>query len=209
MPPPPVPFFRGDTLRASEKEGLIALRPEPGYALSSPPATTELYLPAATILGVTVEPFSEPGWAQLRFHGEFSRVSRPEDVVLAPVSEDDAQALVAVLHKRLGLPRRPKAVRPHELCRSDHHEIAWNTYITVVGTQAAELRHFETADFSGCKLAGDPDRIAGRIRGKRYLVTGFYQPACAPGSMVVGYQGPKIVVMTIQPEPDEGSADQG
>jgi hypothetical protein len=95
--PPPISFFRCDTLRASEKDGLIAFRPEPGYALWSAAATTERYLPAPTILGVTVEPSPEPGWAQLRFHGELSRASRPEDVVLAPVIEDDAHALVAVL----------------------------------------------------------------------------------------------------------------
>ncbi len=208
MPPPPVPFFRGGTLRASEKDGLIAFRPEPGYALWSPPATTVLYLPAATILRVTVEPFSEPGWASLSFHGEFSRVSRPEDVVLAPVSEDDAHALVAALNERLGLPRTPKPVMPHELVRSTQGQIAWNTYLTVVGTQAAEPRHFETADFSGCALTGDQARIAGRIPGKRYLVVGFYQPGCAPGSMVLGYKGPKIVVMAIRPEPDGALRDE-
>ena len=199
MPPPPVPFFRGGTLRASEKDGLIAFRPEPGYALWSPPA--------ATILRVTVEPFSGPGWASMSFHGEFSRVSRPEDVVLAPVSEDDAHALAAVLDERLGLPRTPKPVMPHELVRSTQSEIAWNTYLTVVGTQAAEPRHFETADFSGCKLTGNQDRLAGRIPGKRYLVVGFYEPGCAPGSMVLGYKGPKIVVMAIRPEPDGALRD--
>ena len=108
---------------------------------------------------------------------------------------------------RLGLPRTPKPVRPDELVRGAHAGIAWNTYLTFVGTQAADLRHFETADFSGCKLTGDRDRIAGRLPGKRYLVTGFYEPGSAPGSMVVGYRGPKIVVMTIQPEPDGALRD--
>ena len=198
--PPPVPFFYGNSIRAADKEWLISFRPVEGNELWSPPATFELFLPAATIIRVTVEQIEHPGWASLRFHGDFSQVSRPEDVVLSPISEDDANELAAILTKRLGLPRQPRSVLPFALAAGSVNPLDDNAYIAVVGTQMPP-GHFEGPDFEDVRLTGDHHRIAGRIPGQRYLVTGFYQRARSKDSLGVGYRGPRIRVMTISPEP--------
>ena len=65
MAPPPVPFFRGRTVSASEKDGLIAVRPLAGHAFASPPGTRELYLPTVTMVRVIAEPLDEDGQAKI------------------------------------------------------------------------------------------------------------------------------------------------
>jgi hypothetical protein len=200
MAPPPVPFFRGRTVSASEKDGLIAVRPLAGHAFASPPGTRELYLPTVTMVRVVAEPLDEDGQAALRFHGGFNRVDRPDEVVLAPLDARDAHALAAALSARLGLPRAPRPVRRDELAGTSNPPLEHNAYITVVGTQSQS--HFEAPDFHGCMLWGDATRLAGRTAGKRYQVSGFYSPPLPIDSRVIGYRGARLQVMAITPEPD-------
>ena len=187
MAPPPVPFFRGRTVSASEKDGLIAVRPLAGHAFASPPGTRELYLPTVTMISVVAEPLDEDGQAALRFHGGFNRVDRPDEVVLAPLDARDAHALAAALSARLGLPRAPRPVRRDELAGTSNPPLEHNAYITVVGTQSQS--HFEAADFHGCMLWGDAARLAGRTAGKRYQVSGFYSPPL-PGLSLIHISEP-------------------
>lgn len=106
--------------------------------------------------------------------------------------EDDILGLRAP--KGHELPRRPRATAAYELAGTRPLEAG---YIVTVGTYAPG--HFEGPDFQGAKLVGDATRLAGLDPGKRYCVTGFYQPPV--GSPIVGFGGPTLHVMSIAAEP--------
>jgi hypothetical protein len=164
-----------------------------------PPSSPTLYLQAARIVAADVEPIGHPGWAALRFHGEFSENYLPNEVRLAPLAEDDARALGALLAERLGLPRRPKAVEPYELTAVPP-KIDRDAHITFVARQEAR-GHFEGPDFAGVKLLGVSEQMANRTPGKLYLVTGLYQPPL-PRHQAGNYLGASLRVMTMTAEPD-------
>lgn len=201
-PPSHDSLFEGHSVRVTHEGRSLVLRPAKGNRFWSPPATTILSLPASRILDVRAEPIGHPGWVSLRFHGDFGEGLFPDVVDLAPIGEIDARLLIPLLSKRLGLPRRPKAVHPYDLVATPHREIAWDTFLTVVGTQMP-AGHFEGPDFEGVRLEGDDALLSGRVPGKRYQVTGFYQPGFrGDGPRPVGYSGASIRVRSIRPEPD-------
>lgn len=198
MPPSAEPFFRGASVLAWEKDDWLVVAPAASHAFSSPAGTFTLYLPTATTLGVRHEGLADPGWAEVVFSGEFSRVDRPNEVRLARVRATDARLLAEVLTKRLGLPRVPRSVLPYQLVAQGPTALRRGEYIRVVGRQSPHPVHFEAADFSGCKLRG-AEAHGARSPGASYLVTGFYEPPAGEG--VVGYRGPSILVTELRPEP--------
>ncbi len=182
--PPPVPFLSARTLSAAETDGLLTIRPLRGHSFTSPPGTSTLYLPIATLVRV------EHRGGELVFHGDFKRVNHPIEVHLAPVDPADAAALIDALAARHGLPRTPRLVEPHELGTLSTRE-----YIEVTGTLVRA--HFEAADFEGIKL-DTPERHR-LIAGQRYHAAGFFHPAPPPDEDRVGYSGAKLCALTVEP----------
>lgn len=193
MPPPLLPFFRGQRVSAAEDRHLLVIRPKAGLEFTEPPGTSALYLPFARIIAVRALPYTDdPAWSAVRFTGEFKRVERTSPVQLGALPGDDAGALVRALTERYSLPRLPRALRTSEL------RTARNEYVVAVGTYAPG--HFETPDFEGVQLDCGPAVQQTLIPGRRYYVEGFVDPGAAPGSLVVGYAGPTLRVLRIEPE---------
>lgn len=205
--PPPLPFFDSPPVGPLWQGRTVNVaRGERGFLVFSainanvlwPPSNPTLYLQAARIVRAAVEPIGHPGWAALRFHGEFSENGLPREVLLAPLAEDDARALGALLAERLGLPRRPKPVQLYELTALPP-TLDSDAYITFVAAQEAR-GHFEGPDFAGVKLLGVSEQMANRTPGTRYLVTGLYQPPL-PRRQAGNYLGASLRIMTMSAEP--------
>jgi len=142
----------------TETAGLLRLRPLGTHRFSEPAGTVELALPAATLVLAVAE-----GGA-LGFQGDFSRVGRPDDVVLSPLDPDDAQQIERVLAARLGLPHAPRRVTAAALAQSRE----W-AFVIVEGTYRAG--HGDAPNFDALRLAAR-DLESGR----RYRVVGFFAP---------------------------------
>lgn len=192
VPPPPVPFFRGRQITASESDGLLVIRPRAGHEFHAPPGTSALYLPSARL--VAAESGVDPSLpSAVTFRGEFGRVERGSVVTLAPIASDDAEALVRALVGRYGLPRAPRPCAASSLAGAGHGE-----FVAVVGTYAPG--HFEVADFEGVMLRCDPEVRTTLVAGERYHVAGFVDAGAAPGSLVIGYRGPTLRALLVQRE---------
>lgn len=146
MSPPPVPWFRGRTISVTEDNGNLAIHALPGHAFTEPRGTHALYLPIDTMVIALAE------GASLAFHGDFTRVGRPNDVMLAPVDPDDAQKAIAEIGKRLELPRRPRVRTVAELLQATE----------------TQLVSVEAASFDGIELDRDVEA------GQRYRILGFF-----------------------------------
>lgn len=152
MSPPPVPWFRGRTISVTEDNGNVAIHALPGHTFTEPRGTHALYLPIDTMVIALAE------GASLAFHGDFTRVGRPNDVMLAPVDPDDAQKAIAEIGKRLELPRRPRVRTVAELLQATDVQL-----VTV-----------EAENFDGIEL----DRAFDS--GQRLRIMGFYYPTPHP-----------------------------
>lgn len=197
----PSSIFRGASILAWEQHEFIRIAPVEPHTFTSPSGTYELLLPSKRILSVQLEPSERDGWSALVFHGEFSRVDRPNIVRLAPIRSMDATLLAEVLTGKLGLPRRPRSIRRYQLTLTGPSALQPDEYIRVIGRQAPHEVHPEVEDFSGCKLTGQLATSFARKPGAFYQVSGFYRPAAESGSTCVGYNGPTIAVTGITPEP--------
>ncbi len=202
VPTTPRSLFDGYSVRVAEEEAFLVFRPARDNRFWSPPATSFLCLRTRRILHIGVVPLEHAGWVALHFDGDFEEGMFPDELDLAPVAAIDAKLLLPILAKRFHLPRRPKVVYPYDLIATKHNPIEWDTYLAVVGAEMPR-GHFEGPDFEGVKLTGNPRLLEGRIPGKRYHVTGFYEPGWSGvGAPPVGYHGPSIRVRTLRPEPD-------
>lgn len=199
-PPARIHLFAGRSLEAFEEDEVLGLRAARGHALESPAGTRIVWIFPSRLIRVAVEPSDLPGSVALRLHGDFREAGLPDEVVMAPVFEDDATAIAGALAERYGLPRRPRAT-PHYDLRSPRGP----GYIMVVGRYAPG--HFEAADFEGAKLDGDRALLEPLVPGKRYCVTGFLSgiPELPPA----GFGGPWLRVMSIVPEPDGERRTEG
>lgn len=59
MPPPLLPFFRGQRVSAAEDRHLLVIRPKAGLEFTEPPGTSALYLPFARIIAVRALPYTD------------------------------------------------------------------------------------------------------------------------------------------------------
>jgi hypothetical protein len=195
---PPLPFFVGRTIDAIERDGLLQIRPRSGHQFDSPRGTRILYLEVTRILSIARAEGGPEGWAEIAFGGELGRTGYGESAVLGPVDPGDADALVAMLTARYGLPRVPRACAIQELLLDAGHPCAGELVIT---TGTYRPGHFECADFDGIKIVGDPARLAALVAGRRFVVTGFVGPGMRAGGMPhPGYNGVRIHAMEIAPE---------
>lgn len=201
MPPPPLPFFSGLTVTASETtDGLLAIRPLRGHGFVAPAGTRVLYLPTVSLIRAQVRRLADPAWSVIEFAGEFSRVERPSPTVLEAVGSEDADALVRGLNARFGLPRTPRRCGTEELREAQEVE-----FVEVVGIYAPG--HFEAANFEGLQLTGELVARAGLVSGRRYRVTAIFRPGLARGGGMprpVGYSGPLLHVQSVTPEERAG-----
>lgn len=193
MPPPPLPFFRAAKLSAAEEDGLLVIRPRGGLAFTEPPGTSALYLPFARLVDVKVELYEGDETAAVRFRGDFGRVNRESPLFLGELPTADADALAQALTARYGLPREPTPRRASEL-----RTVPWDQYIAAVGTYAPG--HFEAADFEGVMLRCADELRALLVPGRRFYVEGFVDPGAAPGAPIVGYGGPTLRALRVEPE---------
>lgn len=169
------------------------IRPRAGFAFSEPRGTSALYLPCARLVDVKVTPYEDPGLAAVRLRGEFRRVDRPPSLFLGALSTADAEALAHALTDRYALPREPRGVRRSELA-----SVPGDAFIMVVGTYAPG--HPEVADFEGVMLSCEDDKRAALVPGQRYYVEGFVDAGAGPGARVVGYGGPTLRALRVEPE---------
>ena len=160
---------------------------------SEPPATSALYLPFARLVDVAVVPYEGGATAGVRFRGEFSRVSRESPLFLGELPAADAEALAQALQARYALPREPTPRRASEL-----RSAPWDEYIAVVGTYAPG--HFEVADFEGAMLHCADELRSVLAPGRRFYVEGFVDAGARPGAMIVGYGGPTLKALRVEPE---------
>jgi hypothetical protein len=180
------PIFEGRQILVRRERDLLAFHPVRGHVFEFPPDTSALYLPPETVLSVEVSP-REHGVA-LRIRGSFDRVDRGDMVILAPLEETEAIALIGAVDRHLGLPRVPRLRRPEELAGIDVIE-----YVSVEGVYAPG--HFESADFEGAKLRGSR---ANRMKaGQRYRIEGFLVPHRGPPN--VGYSGAFLHCFDVEP----------
>jgi hypothetical protein len=198
MPPPP-PFFIGRTIDATERDEFLQVRSLPGHAFSSPPRARILQLELTRLLSISREEGEAEGWAQIAFTGDLKPSGYDERVVLGPVDPGDADALVAAVSARYGLPRVPHPCSIPALLLDAGHARAGN-FVVTTGTYE-DSGHFESADFDGIRIVGDKARRAVLVSGQRFVVTGFVQPGMQPGDVPCpGYNGVRIHAMSITPE---------
>ncbi|HEU0036627.1 MAG TPA: hypothetical protein VFQ53_38705 [Kofleriaceae bacterium] len=182
---PPVTWLAGETVRvlyAPHRE-LLGFVPHAGHAFREPPGTLELWLAPSTLATVAVD-----GDA-LVFEGDLTRTGYGTHVRIAPVSAADARAIFVLLDERLQLPRSPRAISV-----ADIPAITGPAYVTIDGT--FRPGHFEGPNFDGGILLQDRDGLAS---GARYRVTGFLYPAFRPEGPFLGYTGPRLKPLSIQP----------
>lgn len=182
MPPPPTPWFRGRSISMSETEGMLTIEAMPGHVFHEPRDTFALYLPAETLVVAIAE------GASMAFHGDFAKVGRPRDVMLAPVDPDDADRAVILLRKRLELPRIPRVVDAATLCAT--------TSVALVSVEGTFTPARGAApNFEGMLL--DQDLEPGR-----YRVMGFFHPEGprpAAGVRDGEGPGPRLHALSVTP----------
>lgn len=204
---PRIPLFEGRSLRVFQEADFIGFRAAKGHAFTSSKRSGTLYLRDDSIESVAVVALQSPEWVALQIHGDFREGQLPDDITFAPVAADDAAAIVALLTDRLKLPRLPpvpEPIYPYRLTLTGPSQLAEGTCIRVVGQYRPV--HSEGPNFEGAKLKGDPALLKGLIPGRRYAVTGIYDPGLlsrrtAGQALIVGWNGPAIHVRSIQPEP--------
>lgn len=192
-PPPPPPLYLGTHVSArietpaGGRAPLLSLRPRNGHAFSLPRGTTVLYLPHERLVSVDLADLGEDT-ASVTFSGEFSRVDRPREVTLAPVSLADARALVAVLRRRLGLPRQPADRSTEELGGVAPHEL-----VKVIDRVVVRA-HAEGANFGPVRLELPP----GQALTEDAVVTavGFVDPPAAGPSR--GWSGAVLRALWVE-----------
>lgn len=205
MPPPPVPFYSGRSVSAAETDGLLAIRPLRGHFFTTPPGTSVLYLPTATLVRAVVRRLEDPAWSCIEFHGEFSRVNHDSPVTLAAVASDDADALVRSIHARHKLPRIARRCAATAL-----RDVQAVELVEVVGTYAPG--HFEAADFAGLKLGGAAALRATLAPGRHYRVTGLLFPVpryADDMARPVGYSGQRLHALAIAPAEEPRTFTRG
>lgn len=204
---PRISLFEGRSIRVFQESDFIGFRAAKGHVFTSPQRTGTLHLRDESIDSVAVAALPSPDWVALRIHGDFREGELPDDIEFAPVAADEAAAIVVLLNERLKLPRVPPVpdpIYPHRLTQTGPSQLADGACIRVVGKYGPV--HFEGPDFEGVKLKGDPALLKGLIPGRRYAVTGTYDPGLINKrtqgqAMIVGWNGPAIYVRSIQPEP--------
>lgn len=180
-PPPPVSVFRGRALSVTQSGDLLAFRPTGGRDFPSLPGTKTLYLPGATVasaslqrsfVGAGGEVSLLLGAASLALVGDFRRVDRPNVVEVGPLPEAEAEALLAALSSKLGLPRQPRPAAATDLLGIESVDL-------VVVEAFYEPGHRDAPSFAGASLRGP--RTAALAAGARYRLVGFAHPPPAPG----------------------------
>lgn len=102
--PPPIPWFRGRTVVVTEIAGMLRFKALGKHKFIEPEKGAELVVPIETLVIVVAE------GPALGFQGDFNAIGRGDEIVLAPVDPEDAQAIEAELELRLGLPRAPRRI---------------------------------------------------------------------------------------------------
>ncbi|HNN92764.1 MAG TPA: hypothetical protein PKI03_10875 [Pseudomonadota bacterium] len=202
-----IALFEGRSLRVFQEADFIGFRAAKGHRLTSPKSAGTLFLRDESIDAIAVVALQSTDWVTLHMQGDFREGGLPSDIELSPVRADEAAEIVALLNKRLRLPRvepTPEPIYPYQLTSTGPSQLATGTCIRVVGRY--RRGHFEGPNFEGAKLQGDPALLQGLIDGQRYAVTGTYDPGLlsplAKGqARPVGWSGPAIYVRNIQPEP--------
>lgn len=195
-PPPPPPLFIGSTVsvrleptRASTP--LLALRPHNGHSFSLPRGTSVLFLPPERLVAVSMQDLGE-GTSSLTFLGEFSRVDRPEQVTLSPVSKSDAAGVIRVLVKRFGLPKRPVDKTTEELASCPRDEL-----VRVI--DSFQRGHPEGPNFGGIVLSPPPGKEL--VSGALVTAIGFVDPAVTVSPNMpppLGWSGPRLRAVWVE-----------
>ncbi|MBL9006907.1 MAG: hypothetical protein JNJ46_21810 [Myxococcales bacterium] len=207
-PAPRIPWFEGRSIRVFQEAEFIGFRAAKGHAFTSPKRSATLYLRDDSIESVAVAALPSPDWVALQIHGDFREGELPDDIAFDPVAAEDAAAVVALLNDRLKLPRVPpvpEPIYPHRLTQTGPSQLPDGACIRVVGQYRPV--HLEGPDFEGAKLRGHPALLKGLVKGRRYAVTGTYDPGLLSRrtegqALIVGCNGPAIYVRSIQPEPN-------
>jgi hypothetical protein len=100
--PPPVPWFRGRTVVVTEIAGMLRFKALGKHRFVEPEKGAELVVPIDTLVIAVAE------GPALGFQGDFAAIGRGDEIVLAPLDPDDAQAIEHELELRLDLPRTPR-----------------------------------------------------------------------------------------------------
>lgn len=196
--PPPLPFFIGRTIDATERDDFLLVRPKANHAFRAPPGTNILYVEAARIAAVARVAGEQDGEVQLAFTGDLRRSGYGGYAVLGPVDPVDADAFVAAIAKRYALPRVPRPCAVSELLPERGHAHVGHF---IVATGLYQPGHFEASDFEGIKIIGDRALLAALVPGRRFVVTGFVSPGTRPGAMPhPGYNGVSLHATAIEPE---------
>jgi hypothetical protein len=162
---------------------LLAIRPHKNQF-------TFIVVPAERLLSVAPVPHARFSHWQVELHGELSRTGDGSSKAIGPMADTDAQGMSRAIAERYGLPRVPRVVEPREV-----PTLPADTYVTAVGRYNAG--HFEAANFEGVMIS-----TKNLEPGRSYRVTGFTSPGLAlghTGPRPVGYSGPRITVIAIEP----------
>jgi len=198
--PPPIPFYRGATLRACDSGAMLVLTRPSNEAFTQPASTTALYLPRAKLVHVSTFAYrrrshesSPESVASLHFVGHFADVARPRYVTLEPVSAVDAVAFSDILKKRLDLPRKPVIVSADEL----DDRLPSGSFVVVKGQYEAT---FERPNFGRVRLGGSffHELEQRGLRGGTYTVAGFYWRPGPSAEPLPGYRGPCVDVVDME-----------
>jgi hypothetical protein len=205
--PPRVSLFEGRSIRVFQEADFIGFRAARGHAFTSLKRAGTLFLREDAIDAVASAALQSAEWVTLQLHGDFREGELPDDIAIAPVAADEAAAIVALLSARLKLPRLPpvpERIYPHQLTQTGQGQLANGACIRVVGQYRPGPP--EGPDFEGTKLRGERALLEGLLAGRRYAITGIYDPGllsrrAAGQALIVGWNGPAISVRSIQPEP--------
>jgi hypothetical protein len=179
------PLFTGITAYAREEAQtrsapLLAIRPHKNQFM---------YVVVPPERLVSVAPRPDPRYSHwgVELRGEFSRTNDPAIKVVGPMADRDAEGMCRVLAEHYRLPRRALDVAPHQVAQLPEH-----SYVTIVGRY--QRGHCEGPNFEGIMVTE-----AQLEQGRSYRVTGFTSPGRQHGPPDLGYHGPTVAALEIEP----------